>query len=75
MIREKITEMIKSELMIDNFDLNADLVKDYEIDSIGLLDFIMSIEEEFDIEISDSELSELKTANDVIAVVEKKAGK
>lgn len=75
MIREKITEMIKSELMIYNFDLDADLVKDYEIDSIGLLDFIMSIEEEFDIEISDSELSELKSANDVIAVVERKVGK
>ncbi|MFM1514968.1 phosphopantetheine-binding protein [Helcococcus ovis] len=75
MIKERIIEMIKSELMIDKFDLDADLVKDYEIDSIGLLDFIMSIEEEFDIEISDSELAELKTVNDVIAVVERKAGK
>lgn len=75
MIRERILELIKSELLVDNFDVNADIQKTYDVDSISLLDFIMTIEEEFGIEISDTELSEISTANQIIELVELKKGK
>lgn len=72
MVDNKIIEIIKAELNVDDFELDEDLVDTYEIDSIGLLDFFMTIEEEFDIEFEDEELENLKTANDIIELVEKK---
>lgn len=74
MIRDKIIEMVKEELMVNDLDLNANLLDDYDIDSIGLIEFIMNIEEEFDIQIEDEEIQELKSTEDVIKLVEKKAG-
>lgn len=72
MIEEKIVELIKKELNVDDFDLEANLVETYEIDSISLLDFFMIIEDEFDIEFDDEELENLKSAEDIIELVEKK---
>lgn len=74
MIRDKIIEMVKEELMINDLDLNANLLDDYDIDSIGLIEFIMNLEEEFDIQIEDEEIQELKSTEDVIKLVEEKAG-
>ncbi|MGF0039277.1 phosphopantetheine-binding protein [Peptoniphilaceae bacterium SGI.131] len=74
MIKEQVLDIIREELGVDEFDLDADLIKEYEVDSISLLDFIMTLEEEFNIEIEDEEINELKTANDIIALVEKKVG-
>ncbi|MDO4779125.1 MAG: phosphopantetheine-binding protein [Tissierellia bacterium] len=74
MVEQKIIEIIKGELGIDDFDLEADLVKEYEIDSIGLLDFIMTVEDEFEVEFEDDELSKIVTAKDIIELVEKKVG-
>lgn len=72
MIEEKIVELIKKELNVDDFDLEENLVDTYEIDSISLLDFFMIIEDEFDIEFEDEELEKLKSAEDIISLVEKK---
>lgn len=74
MIRDKIIEMVKEELMVDDIDLDANLANDLQIDSIGLIEFIMSIEEEFDITIEDEELQTLASTNDVINLVETKVG-
>ena len=72
MVEEKIIDLIKKELDVDEFALDANLVNEYEIDSIGLLDFIMTVEEEFDIEFEDDELEEIESARDVISLVESK---
>ena len=72
MIKDKIIEMVKEELLTDEIDINADLTNDYQIDSIGLLEFIMALEDEFNIEIADEELQELKSTKDVIDLVESK---
>lgn len=72
MVENRIVEIIKKELNVDDFELDENLVETYEIDSIGLLDFFMTIEEEFDIEFEDEELENLKSANDIIDLVEKK---
>ncbi len=74
MIREKVAELLNSELMIENLDFDADFTQDSDLDSIALLDFIMTIEEEFDIEISEDELNELRTANDIVKLIETKTG-
>ena len=73
MIREKIIEIIKDELNVTEFEMDENLVETYEIDSISLLDFFMTIEDEFDIEFEDEELESLKSANDIIDLIKKKA--
>lgn len=75
MIRETIIDMIKQELMIDEVDLQANLLNDYDIDSIGLIEFIMNLEDEFDIQIEDEEIKSLNSTEDVIKLVEEKTGK
>ncbi len=72
MIEEKIVDLIKKELNVEDFSLEEDLVTNYEIDSIALLDFFMIIEDEFDIEFEDEELENLKSAADIVDLVEKK---
>ena len=72
MIKDKIMEMWKEEFLTDEIDINADLTNDYQIDSIGLIEFIMALEDEFNIEIADEELQELKSTKDVIDLVESK---
>ena len=72
MIKDKIIEMVKEELLTDEIDINADLTNDYQIDSIGLIEFVMSLEDEFNIEIADEELQQLRSTKDVIDLVESK---
>lgn len=72
MIEEKIVDLIKKELNVEDFSLEEDLVTNYEIDSIALLDFFMIIEDEFDIEFEDEELENLKSAADIVDLIEKK---
>lgn len=72
MIKDKIIEMVKEELLTDEIDINADLTNDYQIDSIGLIEFVMSLEDEFNIEIADEELQELRSTKNVIDLVESK---
>lgn len=74
MVREKIINMVKEELMVDDLDVNANLLNDYDIDSIGLIEFIMNLEEEFDIQIEDEEIQGLNSTEDVIKLVEEKTG-
>ena len=73
MIRERLKE-----LAVKNLDINPDVIdldgkiSDLDIDSIDLVDFIMVIEDEFDIEFSDEELDEIETLSDIVSLIESK---
>lgn len=73
MIRERLKE-----LAVENLDINPDeidldgKISDLDIDSIDLVDFIMVIEDEFDIEFSDEELDEIDTLSDIVSLIESK---
>lgn len=68
-IELKITQMIE-EALGEEVDQEADIRKEYDVDSIDILDFIMSIEDEFDLEFSDLDLEEMKSINDIVDRVE-----
>lgn len=70
MVEQKIKEMIQDQLGLDDVDLNADLQTQYDIDSIGILDFIMTVEETFEVQFDDADLENMKTVADVVAKVE-----
>lgn len=51
---------------------NLSLKDDLDADSVDLMEFILTIEEEFGIEISDEEIDNLHSVADVLAVIKNK---
>lgn len=51
---------------------NLSLKDDLEADSVDLMEFILTIEDEFGIEISDEEIDNLNSVADVLAVIKNK---
>lgn len=51
---------------------NLSLKDDLDADSVDLMEFILTIEDEFGIEISDEEIDNLHSVADVLAVIKNK---
>ena len=65
------------ELIVDQLDVEEDAVKtesviidDLGADSLDVVDLVMSIEEEFDIEIPDEAVEGIKTVGDIVSYIE-----
>ena len=73
---EKVKEIIAEELGIeeDKVLLDSDLSEDLGADSLDAIELIMAIEEQFDIEIPDSEATRIKLVSDIVKFLEE-AGK
>lgn len=71
-MKERILEIIAEQFNIDVNELNEDMnfQDDLNADSIELVELVMTIEEEFEIEVSEEDLEKLKTIGDVIDYVE-----
>lgn len=71
-IYEKIVEIIQ-ESRGKEFQVSQtlSLKDDLQADSVDLMEFILTVEDEFGIEISDEDIDELKNVSDVIACVQK----
>ena len=54
---------------------NTDISTDLNIDSVTVMDFVMEVEDHFDIEIPLNVLSETRTIGDLAKVVEARTGK
>ncbi len=72
-IEDTIKSIIADELGLDSSEIteNASFIDDLGADSLDIMQLIMEIEEEFNIEISDEEASELVTVDKVIEYVKK----
>ena len=72
MMFEKIREIIceQLELSEDIVTMDAILLEDLGADSIDLVDLVMTFEDEFDMEISDEALENIKTVGDIVRYIE-----
>ncbi len=72
MVFEKIRELIIEQLGVDEsvVELKTNLMKDLEADSLDAVEIILSIEEEYGIEIPDEEAENLVTVEDLVKYVE-----
>ncbi len=72
MIFEKIREIICNQLELeeDMVTLDSVLLDDLGADSLDLVDLVMTFEDEFDMEISDEDLENIKTVGDVVRFIE-----
>ena len=71
-----VFEKIKG-LVVDQLDVDADKVtedasitEDLGADSLDVVDLVMSIEEEFDMEIPDDAVEKIKTVGDIVKYIE-----
>ena len=55
-------------VVADNLSLKDDL----DADSVDLMEFVLTIEDEFGIEISDEEIDNLQSVADVLAIIKDK---
>ncbi|OFP44130.1 acyl carrier protein [Streptococcus sp. HMSC066E07] len=71
-IYEKIVEIIQDSRG-EEFQVSQtlSLKDDLQADSVDLMEFILTVEDEFGIEISDEDIDELKNVSDVVACVQK----
>ncbi|MEG2256249.1 MAG: acyl carrier protein, partial [Cetobacterium sp.] len=54
----------------DQVTLEANFVEDLGADSLDTVELIMAFEEEFDVEIPDTEAEKIKTVQDVVNYIE-----
>ena len=75
-IYEKIVEIIQ-ESRDEEFQVSQtlSLKDDLQADSVDLMEFILTVEDEFGIEILDEDIDELKNVSDVVACVQKNLNK
>jgi acyl carrier protein len=69
---DKIKDIIVEQLQVEPEAVTPEtsLMKDLEADSLDAVEIIMSIENEFGIEIPDEEAEKFKTVSDIVAYVE-----
>ncbi|HNX13521.1 MAG TPA: acyl carrier protein [Oscillospiraceae bacterium] len=72
MVFNKIREIICTQLDIepDKVTMDASVTDNLGADSLDLVELVMSIEEEFDLEVPDSEIENLKTVGDIVRYIE-----
>ena len=74
MIFEKVKSIIVDQLDVDEekVTMNANIQDDLGADSLDIVDLVMSFEDEFDLEIPDDQVENIKTVGDVVKYIEDK---
>lgn len=74
MVFEKVKEMLCEQLDVeeDKVTPEASIVDDLGADSLDVVDLIMSLEEEFDVEVPDEDVENMKTVGDIVKYIENK---
>lgn len=57
----------------DKVTLESSLVDDLEVDSLSMMEIVLSAQEKFGVEIPDDELKRLRTVRDVVSFVQRTA--
>lgn len=74
MVFEKVKEILCEQLDVEEekVTLESSIVDDLGADSLDVVDLVMSLEEEFDVEIPDEDVENMKTVGDIVKYIEKK---
>ena len=75
MIFDKVKEILMDQLDVEEekVTMEASIVDDLGADSLDLVDMVMSLEEEFDVEIPDDQVENIKTVGDIAKYIEANA--
>lgn len=72
MVFERVKEILAEELEIpeERIKMDSDLVDDLGADSLSIVDLVMSVEDEYDLEIPDEEIENMRTVSDAVNFIE-----
>ncbi len=72
MVFEKLKTIIIEEFEIEEelITMNTSLTDELDIDSLDLVDLVMTVEDEFSIELPDEALEGMKTIGDLVRYIE-----
>lgn len=75
MILEKVKVILAEQFDVDESELtnDTDLQEDLGADSLDVVDLLMSIEDEFEIEIPDEEIENIRTVGELVSYIEANA--
>ena len=75
-LEARITDLIVEQLGVskDEIVMKASFIDDLGADSLDIVELVMSMEEEFDIEIPDEDAEKIQTIGDAIAYLEERLG-
>ena len=72
MVFEKVKQMLAERLDVDENELTMEtnIAKDLDADSLDVVELLMTIEDEFSIEIPDEEIENIRTIGELAAYIE-----
>lgn len=72
MVFEKVQKILAEQLEIrkDSITLESRLNEDLGIDSLDAVDLVMSLEDEFELEVSDETIETFNTVSDIVEYIE-----
>lgn len=75
MIFDKVAHILAEQLDLDADTITSEslIVDDLNADSLDIVDLVMSLEDEFDIEIPDEAVENIKTVGDIVHYIEENA--
>ncbi len=72
-IFSKIKALIVEQLDVEEGKINLETTfEDIDADSLDVVELVMALEEEFDLEIEDEEVENIKTVGDIVSYIEGK---
>lgn len=72
MIFDKVKEILAEQLDIDpeTIEMNSNLQTDLGADSLDAIDIVMSIEDQYGIEVPDSVIENMRSVEDIVSFIE-----
>ena len=73
MVYEKVRAILCQQLDVeeDQVTMDSNIIDDLNADSLDLVDLLMSLEDEFDVEVPDDQVENIKTVGDLVGYIEK----
>ena len=77
MTLDRIKSLLSSQLGIkeDRIQLKSRILEDLGADSLDLVELLMTLEDEFNVTVSDEEAVKLKTVEDIVKIIEENQSK
>jgi len=75
-VEAKLTDLLVEELGLerDNITMEATFEEDLEVDSLGVVELLMALEDNFDVKIPDEEAEQITTVGQAVDVIMAKVG-
>lgn len=72
MVLEKIVDILSKQFDVEEetITLDTNIADDLGADSLDVVDMLMSLEDEFDVEIPDEEIERIRTVGELVAYIE-----